>query len=149
MAQLQQGDIHIFQTSDDGDMGIQNGLVQMTGGLETMAYLCLFGGNEQDDGREGGTKGYWGNTMETDPARKMVSLTQNLLTSIPATPANLRRIESAAKKDLNVFISEKIASEVLVSASIPAINRVNVKISILAFGEEVTFNFTENWNVSI
>ena len=48
----QQGDVLLFQTVDDGEINIENGVVEMSGGLETAAYLSLYGGNEDDDGRE-------------------------------------------------------------------------------------------------
>ena len=49
----QHGDVLLYHTPDGGEIEMVNGLVTMSGGLETMAYLCLFGGNEEDDGRPG------------------------------------------------------------------------------------------------
>ena len=47
---IQQGDVKLIQTNDDGDINIINGVTEMSGGLETTVYLALFGGNEDDNG---------------------------------------------------------------------------------------------------
>ena len=51
MTTVQQGDVLLFQTIDDGNVEVINGIITMSGGLDTAAYLSLFGGNEEDDGR--------------------------------------------------------------------------------------------------
>ncbi len=117
----------------------------MNGGLETAAYLSLFGGNEDDDGLQDNTATWWANLDEVDPVRQYRSETQNLLQAIPATTGNLRRIEDAAKRDLAWFIDNNVASSVDVVASIPAINRVKLTINIEAVGIESSFEFVENW----
>lgn len=144
----QQGDVLLFQTTDDGDINVEGGLVEMSGGLETMAYLCMFGGNEDDDGLSKNGLTYWGNLDEIDPAVQYRSETQHLLQAIPATTGNLRRIEDAANRDLKVFIEKKIASSVTVVATIPGLNKIKIVINIDALGEESSFEFVENWKVS-
>lgn len=117
----------------------------MSGGLETSAYLSLFGGNEDDDGRGDNPANWWANIGEEDPAREYHSETQNLLQALAATTGNLRRIEDAANRDLAWFITDKVASSVNVAASIPGINRIKLTIDIEARGEETSFEFVENW----
>lgn len=141
----QQGDVSLFQTNDDGNITVEGGIVTMSGGLETSAYLSLFGGNEDDDGRADNPDNWWGNIDEVDPAREYHSETQNLLQALPATSGNLRRIEDAANRDLAWFITSKVASTVNVSASIPGINKIKLTIDIEAQGEESSFEFVENW----
>lgn len=145
---MQQGDVLLFQTDDDGEITVENGLVEMSGGLETAAYLSLFGGNEDDDGRGDNPLTWWGNLDEVDPVRQYRSETQNLLQALPATTGNLRRIEDAAGRDLAWFVGERVASSVTVAASIPGINRIKLKVDIEAVGEESSFEFTENWKAS-
>lgn len=145
----QQGDVKLFQTNDDGDITIVNGVVEMSGGLETAAYLSLFGGNEDDDGRTDNPANWWGNLDEVDPVRQYRSETQHLLQAIPATSGNLRRIEDAAVRDLAWFLDRRVASSVAVEASIPAVNRVQINIDIEANGEESSFEFTENWKATV
>lgn len=146
---MQQGDVLLFQTDDDGEINVENGIVEMSGGLETAAYLSLFGGNEDDDGRDNNALTWWGNLDEVDPVRQYRSETQHLLQSIPATSGNLRRIEDAASRDLAWFTERNVASSVTVEASIPGINRVKITVNIEAVGEESSFEFVENWKVSV
>jgi len=141
----QQGDVSLFQTNDDGNIEVEGGIVTMGGGLETSAYLSLFGGNEDDDGSKDSVFNWWANLDEVDPARQYRSETQNLLQTLPATTGNLRRIEDAAIRDLAWFIESKVASSVNVVASIPGINKIKLTIDIEALGNESSFEFVENW----
>lgn len=145
MAQNQQGDIKLFQTPNNGDIDVVNGVVTMSGGLETMAYLCLFGGNSDDAAGDDTSFSWWGNTIEDRPERTIRSETQYLLGLLPAIPANLVKIEAAVKRDLQVFINQKIASEIQVNVSMPGTKKVQIDISIQAIGELEQFSFTENW----
>jgi phage gp46-like protein len=141
----QQGDVFLFQTNDDGDINVDGGVVEMAGGLPTSAYLSLFGGNEDDDGRASNELTWWGNLDESEPSRQYRSETQNLLRSIPAVSRNLLRIQDAANRDLQWLLDENVASSINVVASIPGLNKVNLEVSIIAIGGETKFNFTENW----
>lgn len=143
----QQGDVELLQTPDDGEVFVVGGLMEMSSGLETSAYLSIFGGNEDDDGRTDNPNQYWGNIDETEPARQYRSETQHLLQSIPAIPANLLRIEDAARRDLAWFIERNVAGAVIVSVTMPGLNKVKITISIEAFGEEISFEFVEIWKV--
>ena len=145
MTQQQQGDVLLRQTDDDGEIEVKDGLVTMSGGLETSAYLSLFGGNENDDGRDDNPFKWWGNIDETNPSKQYHSETQNLLQSLPATTANLRRIEDAAKRDLTWMVTDNVATDIKVSAGMPGINRVKLTIEI---GADITVEFEENWKAS-
>lgn len=145
----QQGDVSLFQTLDDGDINVVSGVVDMDGGLATMAYLCMFGGNEDDDGGSGNVYNWWGNFSETDPTFHYRSETQNLLQSLPATTNNLRRIDDAANRDLNVFIEKKIATSVVVVTTIPTLNKIKISIIITVDGQDNQFEFVENWKVEL
>lgn len=141
----QQGDAFLYGTINGGDLTVKEGLLQMTGGLPTAAYLSLFGGNFEDDGRPTNNQSWWGNTLENDPAGEYHSQTQNLLESLPATPSNLRRIEEAAKADLQWLLDKRIASSVAVVATMPGLNRIKLTVDIFAFGEENRFEYVEAW----
>jgi len=145
---MQQGDVLLFQTNNDGDIIVTGGVVEMSGGLETAAYLSLFGGNEDDDGLSDNGFTYWGNLDELDPAMQYRSETQNLLQGIPATTGNLRRIEDAVLRDLQWFVNKKIASSVSVVVTIPELNKIKITVEIEAQGIESSFEFVENWKVS-
>lgn len=144
----EQGNIVMRQTADDGTVEITGGLFAADGGLDTMAYLCLFGGNEADDGRAENPHRWWGNLSETQPGRWYTSRTEELLTRLPAIPANLPRLQDAAEKDLETFIADGIASSVSVTATIPALNSVKLTVRIEAGGDPTEFAFIENWRAN-
>lgn len=147
--EVQQGDVKLFQTLDDGDMTIESGVVEMNGGLGTAAYLSLFGGNEDDNATPGNDLTWWGNLIELDRSRHYTSETQHLMQSLPLITGNLSRIQDAAKRDLNWFLTEKIASSVEVEARIPDVNTVTLDVRIIAEGVESSFKFTENWKLDL
>jgi hypothetical protein len=133
-------DVLLFQTKDGGEIDPDI----LTPGLDVMAYLCLFGGNDDDDGSEGNPLTWWANLDETDPASMYRSETQNILRGLPASSANLRRLEDAARRDLGAFISAGIAREVDAEASIIGLNRVRIVCDIDGQTEE----FIETWEAS-
>lgn len=138
-------DVLLEQINDDGEITIEGGLVELTDDFRTMAYLCLFGGNEDDDGRDDNRLTWWGNLGETEDTFKYVSETQHLLNVLPATTGNLLRLDDAAARDLQVFIDTGIAKTVTVETSIPAVNTVQFVIAI--DGDE-TATFLENWKAA-
>lgn len=145
MAQ-QQGDVLLFQTDNDGDISVESGLVAMSGGLETAAYLSLFGGNEDDDGSADNPASWWGNLDETQPEREYHSETQHLLQALPATAANLRTVEDAARRDLAWMVSVGAATKIDVVATIPALNRIKLTIDV---DGDTTLEFVENWQAAV
>jgi len=139
---IQQGDVIIFQTSDGGEIEINNGLIEMSGGLQNTVYLSLFGGNDEDNktSNEEFNRSWWGNSNE-DEINQYRSETQYLLKSLVATSSNLRKLELTAKRDLNWMIESKLASKINTSASIPTLNMVKLIIEI----DQNQFKFIENW----
>jgi phage gp46-like protein len=126
-------DVLLRQTDDGGEITVDNGLALMSDGLETAAYLSLFGGNDDDAGDAASERRqWWGNLDETERASRYRSETQYLLASgLPAVPANLRRFEQAAGRDLAWLVETGTARSVAVSASIPALNRVHFEVDIV------------------
>jgi len=148
MTTAQQGDLLLRQTADGGDITVEDGYAALTGTFETAAYLSLFGGNDDDDGRLDNPRQWWGNFDEPDTNRQQRSETQHLLIALEPRPGNLRRVEDAAKRDLNWVITERAASSVTAAASMPGVNRVKITITIEARGEREQFAFFENWEAS-
>ena len=142
-----EGDVLLFNTKDGGNISIVNGQPEMTGDFRTMIFLCLFGGNLQDDGLAGNTKTWWGNIEEENISRKYISRFQNLIhQAIPLTSGNLRRIELAALADLEVFKTEKIAEEVTAVAAIVGINKLKLEVNVNSpSGENSQTEFLINW----
>lgn len=142
------GDVLLFQTNDDGDITVTGGITQLTGGFDTALYLSLFGGNFEDDGAQDSPFTWWGNLLENEPEGKYVSRTQNLLRGLPASSGNLRRIEEAARADLQWFLDTGIATNLEVEARIPDYGRVQISGVITASGEDIPFTFFENWKAA-
>ncbi len=148
MTQPQQGDVVLYQSIDDGEIEVVNGVVTMDGGLQTSVYNSLFGGNMEDDGLADNAFNWWGNMLEIDPDEQLRSETQNILRSIPATAVNLLRIQAAVLRDLQWMITKKVANEIDAAVSIPALNKIKIVVTINAIGPESSFEFVENWGAS-
>lgn len=137
-------DVLLRHQPDGGNIDVINGSVLMADGLETAAYLSLFGGNEQDSGGDGDAlRQWWGNLIERIEARQYRSRFQNMMASLPMVPANLSRLEEAAAIDLTWFVDEGIATYVNVTASIPAVNTIKLGALIVVDGREYRFEFTK------
>ena len=130
-------DVLLCQTINNGDINLEAGVVELSAGLETAAYLSMFGGSD-----------WWGNVDEALPERQYTAKTQLLLETLHPSSKNLLRIEEAAKADLNWFITVGAASSVEAVATIPKLNQVKLTVSIRAEGQESDFEFTENWKNS-
>ena len=141
---MQEGDVLLYQTNDDGDISVTGGIIEMSGGLGTAAYLSLFGGNEDDDGLPNNDKTWWGNIVETEKSYTYISETQHLLESLPITSNNLLRVEEAAERDLSWFKDEGVATKVEVNASILGLNMIKLVISI----DQEQYEFIENWRAA-
>jgi phage gp46-like protein len=137
-------DVLLRHQPDGGNIDCVNGQLLMSDGLETAAYLSIFGGNELDSGADGDAlREWWGNKIERIEARKYRSRFQNLMASLPLVPGNLARLEEAAALDLTWFVDEGIATYVNVDASIPALNTVKLDVLIVVDGVNHRFEFTK------
>lgn len=134
-------DVLLRQSDNGGEITVEAGLVLLSEGLETAAYLSLFGGNEEDAGGDATELQWWGNLIETEPARIYRSETQHLIRSLPAVPRNLRRIEQAAARDLQWMLDTGVATAISVAATIPALNRVRLEVIIETRTERLELAF--------
>lgn len=142
-------DVRLFHVEDGGEIEFKAGsAVMSTDGFESAAYLSLFGGNERDAGTDA-TKHleWWGNKGETDPARVYRSETGYLLATLPPIPANLRRLEEAAARDLAWMVGS-IADSVTATATMPRLNAVDLKVTIVVNGKTTELLFRRPWGES-
>lgn len=138
-------DCRLYQTPDGGEVTWVNGQPLTANGLETAAYLSMFGGNQQDSGLTDGEKlQWWANFEEPVAERRQRSQTQALLAGLPATPSNLARVEDAANSDLAWMVKELTAT-IEVEASMPGINRVRIRGAIVIAGTRYPFDFSAPW----
>ena len=141
-----EGDVLLFNAAPAGEMNFVNGQPDMTQGFDSALYLCLFGGNVLDDGLENNKNTWWANYNIDQSHKRYVSRLQNLIRGLPLVTGNLRRIEEAAKADLQGFIVEKIAAKVEASATIPQLNFCELVISITSQEGEISeTRFMLNW----
>lgn len=135
-------DVRLYQSSDGGEIDFdENGNPVLAVGLETAAYLSLFGGNLLDSGIEADDPfQWWGNYDETQQDRRYRSETQALVQGLPNVPGNLLRIQDAMSRDLQWFVSSSLATDLQVGASVPGHNRLDLTVDLTIDGE--TFEFT-------
>jgi phage gp46-like protein len=138
-------DVLLFQTDDGGEIEIVNGRVTLTpSGIETAAYLSLFGGNENDRGIPADDSlQWWGNADELDAHRKIRSETQALLRALPLTPATARRVEGAASRDLAWMTATGVADAIRPTATMPALNSIHLRVEIDIGDETIVIEHTE------
>lgn len=143
-------DVFLFDEPDGGNIEIREGRVTLSDTLETAVYLALFGGNEQDGGGDDDLpREWWGNKIETVPARKYRSEFQRLLVTVAVTPSTLSRFRDAAERDLEFLVSEGLATAVVVSARITAPKRIVTRVLLEANGEVVgDFTFDRTGTVA-
>jgi len=144
---MYQGDVLIFNTGDGGEIEFVNGQPIMTGGFESMIFLCWFGGNFEDDGLAANRKTWWANLNEQDPDKRYISRLQNLIfQGVPLNSGNRRRIEEAALADLEIFKSSGIAGEVVAEAFITGRNQLKLVAQVNSpQGENSEVAFLINW----
>lgn len=139
-------DVLLFQTNNDGDINIENGFVELTDDFRTATYLSLFGGNENDDGRDNNPLTWWANLNEINPANRYVSETEHLLRSLPVTSNNLLRLEDAAKSDLKAFLDLGIVKELTIEIALIDVNKLKY---VIQFNGDETVTFIENWKTMV
>jgi phage gp46-like protein len=120
-------DVLLFESLDGGEIESINGAFTMDDGLSTAAYISLFGGNEQDSGSDGDKpKQFWANVVEPDESKHYRSETQYLLNTLPLVPANLKRFQDAATRDLAWMVTAGLVQSASATATMPALNKVRI-----------------------
>jgi phage gp46-like protein len=124
-----EGDALLFETVDGGELALENGLFVSDTQFSSAVYLSLFGGNQDDPGKVGNNKTWWGNYLDSvTKNEKMVSRFQAIITGLPMTVKNIREAETAAELDLQWFKDEKIADEI--TATIKSIGKHEFYLTI-------------------
>jgi len=134
----QGGDVLMYHGPQDrGDINESGGIIEMTQAFETMAYLCLFGGNEEDDGSEATAKLQWcGNDGEPEELQYRGRL-QSLLDGTPLNSSSVRTLEAAALEDLVPEFVPNYAASVSVSVSVRTPKHISIYITIELHNAEV------------
>jgi len=141
-------DVRLYLDDDGGEVTFTAGQIEIADGLETAGLLSILGGNEDDSGADcDNAKQWWGNLLETEEALKYRSRTAYLLRSIPAISGNLPVIEEAVNADLEWMLGE-FASAIEVTASLPALRRVDIDVDVTVGANKYELSFTETWSPS-
>ena len=126
-----EGDALLYDTTDGGELAIENGLFIPDKQFSTSVYLSLFGGNKDDPGKIKNDKEWWGNFLDgMSENEKLRSRFQHIITGLPMTVKNIKEAEMAAVLDLNWFINEKIADEISVYGQAAGKNKFNLTVEI-------------------
>ena len=133
----QNGDVLFYQTLDGGEVNFENGLAEMTTLLETSIYLCLVGGNAEDDGTPAGKKYEWSGNEDEQNENRFRSRFQSLLNGNPITSQLIRDLGEAAALDIldgHPGLIDSVLSQVIIDDH----RKITVKsYIILANSQEV------------
>jgi phage gp46-like protein len=127
-----EGDLLLYETVDDGELAIENGLFVSDRQFSSAVYLSLLGGNQDDPGKVENNKTWWGNHLDSIAKNeKIVSRFQAIITGLTMTVKNIREAEAAAELDLQWFKDEKIADEITATIKSTGKHEFNLIIEIL------------------
>ena len=115
----QDGDVLLFQTLNGGNINIENGIVQMTEGLETAVYMSLFSPED-----------WFCNEAVDTPEEKLSSQTEQVINNKPQSSKNYQLLVQAVESDLKWLVSNGNANSVSASVSSGGLNRVMISITI-------------------
>ncbi|AUR98035.1 hypothetical protein NVP1246O_28 [Vibrio phage 1.246.O._10N.261.54.E10] len=116
---MQEGDVLLFQTLNDSDMSITDGIVQMTQGLETAVYLSLFSPVDT----------YLNEAAETND-EKLSSQTEAIIQNKAQSSKNYQLLVQAVNADLKWLMTNGNAKSIDTSVSSDGLNRVIISITI-------------------
>lgn len=130
---MQEGDVLLYQTPDGGNINVEDGIVQMTQGLETAVYLSLF---SPDD--------WYGNDTTDNESEKLHSETELIISKKPQTSKNYQLLVQAIESDLK-WLTESLANNVTASVSSDTLNRVNIDVTIEQDSGSTNLTYTVPW----
>lgn len=120
-------DVYLFQTVDDGDINISNGIIELNESPSSAAYISLFGGNMNGSS-------WWGDA-------DLKSETQKFIQSYPPSSGNLLKIEEAILSDLRWMMLPPYSWTVSASASMSTASRVNIVVTI----NGTVYQYSQEW----
>jgi phage gp46-like protein len=126
-----EGDVLLYETDDGGEVKEENGFIMPDKSFSTAVYLSLFGGNKTDPGKVKSDNEWWGNRLNgISESEKLRSRFQFIIMGFPMTVKTIKEAETAAAMDLNWFIDEKIADEIVIYGQAAEKNKFNLTLEI-------------------
>lgn len=144
------GDVLLVGTEGEGNIVLENGLVQDCRDFSTAVYLSLFGGNADDDaGRS--EKTWWGDLVPgTKENEKLVSTFYAIANGLPLNSNNIKKAASAAKDDLAWMVKEGIADDIDIVLFAENAKRVELKVTVSKNGKNILKDtYTFQWKGAI
>ncbi|AUR94091.1 hypothetical protein NVP1191O_32 [Vibrio phage 1.191.O._10N.286.52.B4] len=134
---MQEGDVLLFQTLNDSDMSITDGIVQMTQGLETAVYLSLFSPVDT----------YLNEAAETND-EKLSSQTEEIIQNKPQSSKNYQLLVQAVNADLKWLVTNGNANSIDTSVSSDGLNRVIISITIEQDSSSTNITLPVEWGTN-
>lgn len=126
-------DIHIFESSNAGELALLSNDLVLTESLFQTIYVSLFGGNIEAStlGNEIQSEerfDYWANDLifSANPDKQFNSLTERTLLNVPLNSSGRLKIQSAIEEDLKFL--KKIVN---LSIDVSVINQDRIKITLV------------------
>jgi phage gp46-like protein len=132
-----EGDVHLFNNENGGDINITNGIMELDSGLSTSVYISLFS-----------SKNWWGNLINNDDQQ----LKSDLNTILSRKLNNQTRLDAIvfAKRALDWMIEQNIAKTIDVEGTIPRVETLLLEIIITQPDEEqINLKYEINWQKQI
>ncbi|AUR89533.1 hypothetical protein NVP1124O_32 [Vibrio phage 1.124.O._10N.286.49.B1] len=134
---MQEGDVLLFQTLNDSDMSITDGIVQMTQGLETAVYLSLFSPVDT----------YLNEAAETND-EKLSSQAEAIIQNKPQSSKNYQLLVQAVNADLKWLVTNGNANSIDTSVSSDGLNRVIISITIEQDSSSTNITLPVEWGTN-
>lgn len=126
----QQGDVYHYDGPNGGTINMVSGDLEMTTGIESALYDCLFGGNRTDDGSAATVLEQWcGNEGEREEYRSRGKF-QSMLDGRPLTSALIPQLEEAGRSDIVNQMPRAVVKDASVSVYITGPKRIDVSIEV-------------------
>lgn len=130
-------DIHIFESGDGGELGVENNDILLSTSLFQTIYISLFGGNVEAStlGNEIDTQqrfDWWANELifKNNKEKQFNSTTEKTLNEITLNSQGRLKLISAVRNDLE-FLSEKFDFDV--NVIVLELNKIRISISFENF----------------
>jgi phage gp46-like protein len=131
-----QGDPAIKITEDGARMKFRGGQPEMDGGIENYVQICLYT-----------KKGWWGNTLISDPNKVIGSDFQEIIPIVDVQTINTKYDD--ARTALQSMLDSKLASKIDIEITNPKLDYLKADIKIYPPGQDVQkllfFKNSLNW----
>lgn len=128
----------IYEDGNGGQLYLKNNDIARTDSLYHLAYLEMFSGNVEADTLNENNPGelrldWWGNDQTENSSTWINSQTERVLRNVELGSRSLARIRQAVENDIEDLA---VYGETEVTVTLPAVNKVSIKVSIKEPGKK-------------